>query len=120
MTNHERFLRTPAKELIEKYPAWSAVLCTFVEEGRELCEKSGTVHPAICKKCIIGWLKKASTEGISNHRRLFSMSAVELALEIGVSGCVLIPKCMGKCSSHEDGSMCTFCIYNWLKSEEER
>ncbi len=118
MTNHERFIKTPAKVLIERFPNWKLLFCTLIGNERTPCER--TFNPVMCTKCVISWLKATDSKGISNHRRLVAMSTEELAHEISVAGCILIPLDKELCAGEDDNSRCDRCIYNWLNEEETK
>ena len=117
MTNHERFIKTPAKVLIERFPNWKLLFCALIGNERTPCDR--TPHPVMCTKCVISWLKATDSKGISNHRRLVAMSAEELGREISMAGCILIPPDKELCEC-EDNNRCELCIYNWLNEEETK
>ena len=119
MTNYERFIRTPPKALIEKNFAWHMVICTLIEGDQQLCAK---VKPntTLCRKCVETWLNKKGSNGVSNRQRLCSMSSTELALELGIAGCALVPREFKQCDGDAEGTMCSYCLYRWLEMEEER
>lgn len=118
MTNHEHFMRTPPKALIEKDLNWHMVFCSLVEDNQKICAK---VSPNItlCRKCVELWLSKKDANGVSNHNRLFSMTSTSLALELGIAGCALVPNKYKQCDGNAEGDMCSYCLYRWLEMEEE-
>ena len=119
MTNHERFMRIPPKALIEKNFAWHMVFFSFVEENQKYCARMKP-NITICRKCVNEWLSRKDESGMSNHQRLFSMNSTELALELDVAGCALVPDKHKQCDGNAEGNMCSYCLYRWLEMEEEK
>lgn len=48
------------------------------------------------------------------------MNSTELALELDVAGCALVPDKHKQCDGNAEGNMCSYCLYRWLEMEEEK